>query len=175
MELIYTHLRSLKAGSQRDNARNATAFMNLFRFLLTRLSRGLVLLIAPTILAIIVFALYTFNSHPAAIRVPKWDTAHIKRDRELVIAAVATHNTTWVQRDFPDWGHRIYVADDKWEEDGVPKHKGREAMVYLTYIIDNYYTLPNLMVFLHGRRWQWHNDDPEWGKPDKPRRSESTY
>lgn len=32
------------------------------------------------------------------------------------------------------------------------------------YIIDNYEAFPDLMVFIHGERYQWHNDDPTYGK-----------
>ena len=31
------------------------------------------------------------------------------------------------------------------------------------YIIDNYDTLPDVMVFIHSLRYQWHNDDPLYG------------
>ncbi|KAI9891688.1 MAG: hypothetical protein M1814_002438 [Vezdaea aestivalis] len=134
------------------------------KFVAQRVSRYAAALFAPAIIVLFILAVYNFNSHPAAVHAPKWDTAHVQRDQELVIAAVRAHNTTWVQRELPEWGYAIYVADNPKAEGGVPKHKGREAMVYLTYIIDNYYNLPNLMVFLHGRRWQWHNDDPDWGK-----------
>jgi hypothetical protein len=30
-------------------------------------------------------------------------------------------------------------------------------------MIDNYHALPELMVFIHGERYQWHNDDPLYG------------
>ena len=42
----------------------------------------------------------------------------------------------------------------------VAKNKGNEASAYLTYIINNYASLPDYMVFLHALRYQWHNDDP---------------
>lgn len=32
------------------------------------------------------------------------------------------------------------------------------------YIIDNYDNLPDLVVFRHAHRFQWHNDDPLWGE-----------
>lgn len=40
----------------------------------------------------------------------------------------------------------------------VPKNKGREAMVYLTYIIDHFDALPNVTVFLHAADNQDHNE-----------------
>jgi len=43
-------------------------------------------------------------------------------------------------------------------------NKGHEALVYLTYIIDNYEQLPSIVVFLHshknGWRTAWHTDTP---------------
>jgi hypothetical protein len=45
-------------------------------------------------------------------------------------------------------------------------NKGREAMVYLTYIIDHYNDLPSTIVFLHHHRdgWPggWHTDAPNY-------------
>jgi hypothetical protein len=35
-------------------------------------------------------------------------------------------------------------------------NKGTEASVYLKYIIDNYYNLPEYIVFLHGHEHSWH-------------------
>lgn len=42
----------------------------------------------------------------------------------------------------------------------VLKNEGHEASVYLTYIINHYWDLPDYMVFIHAKRYQWHNDDP---------------
>jgi hypothetical protein len=35
-------------------------------------------------------------------------------------------------------------------------------MVYLTYIIDHYASLPDNVLFIHPNRYQWHNDDPDY-------------
>lgn len=44
----------------------------------------------------------------------------------------------------------------------VPKNKGREAMAYLTYLIDHYHSFPSTVTFLHSHRdgWPggWHTD-----------------
>ena len=46
------------------------------------------------------------------------------------------------------------------------RNKGREANVYLTYIIDHYDDFPDIVVFLHAHRngsdIAWHNDDPNF-------------
>ncbi|KAK4505842.1 hypothetical protein PRZ48_003807 [Zasmidium cellare] len=54
----------------------------------------------------------------------------------------------------------VYVADDPNAAWTVPRNKGREGMVYLTYIVDNYDELADIVIFSHANRYQWHNDDP---------------
>ena len=45
----------------------------------------------------------------------------------------------------------------------VPANKGHEAMSYLTFMIDNYDHVPSAgAVFVHGARFQWHNDHAEY-------------
>jgi Protein of unknown function (DUF3431) len=45
----------------------------------------------------------------------------------------------------------------------VPANRGHEAMAYLTFIIDNYDHIPSAgAVFVHGARFQWHNDEPQY-------------
>ncbi|OQE21148.1 hypothetical protein PENSTE_c012G07471 [Penicillium steckii] len=45
----------------------------------------------------------------------------------------------------------------------VPANRGHEAMAYLTFLIDNYKNIPSSgAVFIHGSRWAWHNDAPDY-------------
>ncbi|PMD41148.1 hypothetical protein L207DRAFT_426337 [Hyaloscypha variabilis F] len=45
----------------------------------------------------------------------------------------------------------------------VPANRGHEGMAYLTFIIDNYDHIPAAgAVFVHGARFQWHNDEPQY-------------
>ncbi|KAJ5683257.1 hypothetical protein N7462_006422 [Penicillium macrosclerotiorum] len=45
----------------------------------------------------------------------------------------------------------------------VPANRGHEAMAYLTFLIDNYDNIPAAgAVFVHGSRWAWHNDAPDY-------------
>jgi len=45
----------------------------------------------------------------------------------------------------------------------VPANRGHEAMAYLTFMIDNYDHIPAAgVVFVHGARFQWHNDEPQY-------------
>ncbi|KAI0111169.1 hypothetical protein GGR51DRAFT_67879 [Nemania sp. FL0031] len=81
---------------------------------------------------------------------------------ELVVASVKAENTSWIPALLPDWQTNIYVADDPGAPLTVPENKGREAMVYLTYIIDRYDSLPQNALFIHASRFAWHNDDPDY-------------
>ncbi|KAF2495229.1 hypothetical protein BU16DRAFT_462032, partial [Lophium mytilinum] len=40
----------------------------------------------------------------------------------------------------------------------VPQNKGHEAMVYLTFIINNWAQLPRRVIFVHGHRSSWHQE-----------------
>ncbi|KAI1422751.1 hypothetical protein F5Y12DRAFT_600194 [Xylaria sp. FL1777] len=85
-----------------------------------------------------------------------------EHDLELVVASVKAENTTWFHTHLPTWHKNIYVADDAGAALTVPRNKGREAMVYLTYMIDRYESLPRSVVFVHASRFAWHNDDPDY-------------
>ncbi|KAI0893137.1 hypothetical protein F4806DRAFT_477131 [Annulohypoxylon nitens] len=86
----------------------------------------------------------------------------IRRETEIVVASTSDEDASWVYRHFPQWNPKVYIVDDPLTLLTVPKNKGREAMVYLTYIIDNYDTLPDTTIFIHASRFQWHNDDPDY-------------
>lgn len=62
------------------------------------------------------------------------------------------------------------------EDEGMlhpPKNKGREAMAYLTFLIDHYANLPSSMVFLHphleGWPKAWHTDNGNYNNADSVR------
>jgi hypothetical protein len=80
--------------------------------------------------------------------------------RILVVAKTMEEDTTWIQQELPELQTAIYEVDNP--EPGeyrVPHNKGHEAMVYLTYIIDHYDELPEIMIFVHAGRIAWHNND----------------
>ncbi|KAL3419281.1 hypothetical protein PVAG01_09504 [Phlyctema vagabunda] len=63
--------------------------------------------------------------------------------------------------------HCVYTVDGPdragTDELRVPANRGHEAMVYLTFLIDNYAQIPAAgVVFIHGTRWAWHNDAPDY-------------
>lgn len=58
------------------------------------------------------------------------------------------------------WGTAIYTVDD----DDAPlraRNKGHEASVYLTYIVDNYDFLPDVMIFIHSHQKHKHGTRAE--------------
>lgn len=57
-----------------------------------------------------------------------------KRRTAVVVASQRTENATWLSTYFPDWEKNIYAVDDSTAELTVPENKGRESMVYLTYV-----------------------------------------
>ncbi|EEQ90995.1 uncharacterized protein BDCG_06115 [Blastomyces dermatitidis ER-3] len=82
----------------------------------------------------------------------------------VVVAGLRSSNTKWLPKAFPQWDMHIYIADDEPTQLRIPRNKGREAMVYLTYMIDHYDDHPNdtAVLFLHADQNQWHNDDEKY-------------
>lgn len=81
---------------------------------------------------------------------------------EIVVASMAEEDTTWLAEYLPEWKTNIYVVNDARARLTVPMNKGRESMVYLTYMIDHYDDLPESVLFIHASRFAWHNDDPDY-------------
>lgn len=65
-----------------------------------------------------------------------------RSDAELVVASLEAEDTSWISTHLPDWYSHIYIVDNPRARLRVPENKGREAMVYLTHIIDHYSNLP---------------------------------
>jgi uncharacterized protein DUF3431 len=79
----------------------------------------------------------------------------------VVLAATKKDNLTILEQGSglrPGDEQIVYVADDPSAVHHVPVNKGNEAMVYLSFLIDRYDTLPDLMVFMHAGRSSWHNN-----------------
>ena len=81
---------------------------------------------------------------------------------EIVVASLKSENTSWVQQHLPNWFRSIYIVDDPSAKLTVPRNKGREAMVYLSHLVNNYDTIAETTIFVHASRFAWHNDDPDY-------------
>ncbi|KAF1945918.1 hypothetical protein EJ02DRAFT_337380 [Clathrospora elynae] len=84
------------------------------------------------------------------------------RRTAVVVASQHSENAMWLHKYFPQWEKNIYSVDDPNAALTVPKNKGRESMVYLTYIIDHYESLADNVLFIHPNRYQWHNDNYDY-------------
>lgn len=78
--------------------------------------------------------------------------------KTIVMARLKSEDVSWVYNELHGFNHSIYVVDDDTAEFQVPQNKGREAMAYLTYIIDHYDRLPDTVLFFHPHRSTWHNN-----------------
>ena len=54
------------------------------------------------------------------------------------------------------WKSAVYTVDDPEAPLHTTGNKGHEASVYLTYIIENYYNLPSIVVFIHSHQKHKH-------------------
>jgi len=86
--------------------------------------------------------------------------------RTLVVASTKDESTSWISDKLHDilapngpLNLAIYLADDVTVKLRPPLNKGREANIYLSYIIDFYDALPDFTIFMHSHRTAWHNND----------------
>ncbi|KAH8904645.1 hypothetical protein BR93DRAFT_980396 [Coniochaeta sp. PMI_546] len=80
--------------------------------------------------------------------------------KALVIASTSTlppHETSWISSVPSSWDIHLYNTD---LPGVVPINKGNEAMPYLTYIIDHYTSLPDIIFFHHSHAQSWHQSLP---------------
>lgn len=86
----------------------------------------------------------------------------------LVVSRVAADgDSSWLTMLAERYHLCIYNVDAPLDRTSVnlqvPANRGHEAMTYLTFIIDNYADFPaSGAVFVHGSRWAWHNDSPDY-------------
>ena len=110
-------------------------------------------------------------------------------DKIIVMAKLEQENTDWVAECLPEyptlppfhpipqliflrsWQRAIYTVNPSSSPSTTPSNtlttplnKGHESMAYLTYIIDNYASLPSTLAFIHshasGFLSAWHTDTP---------------
>ncbi|KAB2579366.1 hypothetical protein BFW01_g6294 [Lasiodiplodia theobromae] len=99
----------------------------------------------------------TPDEDPFRPGVPKPDGNY---SRVLVVPRMKGEDVSWiddVREELPDLQTAVYVMDDPWADFRVPKNKGRESMAYLTYVIDHYDDLPDVVLFFHAHKVGWHN------------------
>ncbi|KAK4498753.1 hypothetical protein PRZ48_009263 [Zasmidium cellare] len=90
----------------------------------------------------------------------------------LVVSRVAADgDPTWLEPLKEKYHLCVYTVDGVRDKTSyhlqVPANRGHEAMVFLTFLADNYENIPAAgAVFVHGARYQWHNDSPDYDNLD---------
>ena len=77
----------------------------------------------------------------------------------MVVPRMKEEDISWMDEELSDIEVIVYVANDPESPLHPPKNKGHEVMVYLTYIIDHYDRLPDVVIFMHAHRFTHHNDE----------------
>ncbi|PYH47677.1 DUF3431 domain-containing protein [Aspergillus saccharolyticus JOP 1030-1] len=77
----------------------------------------------------------------------------------LVVPQADGEDTSWIEFELPEWQSAVYAVNDPSAPLHPPKNKGHEVMVYLSYIIEHYDQLPDIIAFMHSHQFAWHNDD----------------
>lgn len=133
-----------------------------------KLRAALSLLIYPFVFAVLLTfaAKLLFGGRPTSSPPPVTKPSHGSLEHQpgpiskaLVVASTKKDDTTWLYDISPslNWTINHYRVDDPLNPAlSVPSRKGNEAMVYLTYIIDNYESLSDVIFFHHGHPRAWH-------------------
>lgn len=79
--------------------------------------------------------------------------------RALIIPRTTSEDVSWITTENLSVIPLIYTVDDPKSPLRTPRNKGHEVMVYLTYIITHYTTLPDISIFMHAHRHSWHNNE----------------
>jgi hypothetical protein len=79
--------------------------------------------------------------------------------RTVVVGKREWEDVSWIETELSSYEQAVYDVNSRNAKLHVPKNKGNEVMVYLTYIIDHYDVLNDISVFVHSDRWAWHNND----------------
>ena len=83
------------------------------------------------------------------------------RTKTIVFARPQSGDVYWLPIADSNTTIAIYVVDNPSlsPDYTIPQNKGREAMVYLTYIIDHYENLSDVSIFTHSYMISSHNND----------------
>lgn len=129
-----------------------------------QLQAAFTFIVRPLLLATLftVFIRILFSSPNKTIIATAGPTADQPRllTKALVVASTGRQlleDVSWLADVGKDWRIFHYVTDAPLHPDlSVPVAKGNEAMAYLTYIIDHYDHLPDIVLFHHSHRRAWH-------------------
>ena len=78
--------------------------------------------------------------------------------RVMVVPRMKDDDISWIAHELSSLDVIVYVANDPKAPLHPPKNKGHEVMTYLSYIVDHYNSLPDIVIFMHSHRWTHHNN-----------------
>ncbi|KAK9777793.1 hypothetical protein SCAR479_05476 [Seiridium cardinale] len=117
-----------------------------------RLCSRVHLTVASRILALLFFVLLIFNLSQLKNPAPTHSKAVV-----VAASSASSKETSWLSRVPRDWSVYQYITNETISTAlSTPLNKGNEAMVYLTYIIDHYDKLPDVVFFRHDHYEAWH-------------------
>jgi hypothetical protein len=76
---------------------------------------------------------------------------------KLIVAVRHVEDISWLDVKLGDIDHLVYQHLDPEAVHNVDFNNGREASAYVSYIIENYDKLPNMLIFMHGHEQSWHH------------------
>jgi hypothetical protein len=84
-------------------------------------------------------------------------------DKAVVMGALSTDDVAWATTKLNGWDAFVYAVDNNTTMlPHTDRNKGKEANPYLTYIIQNYDSLPLTVAFVHSHEFgflkAWHTD-----------------
>jgi hypothetical protein len=104
-----------------------------------------------------------------------------RKDKDLVVvSAHYKEDLDWLKKS--DWD--VVVCDKPGAQPmnfeanptcSLDQNRGREASVYLKYIIENYDSLPNYIAFIHGHEKDWHQSEDILELIRKAKKEEHSY
>lgn len=125
-----------------------------------QLRAALSFVIRPLLLAVLVTVFFRSLFSPRSTKPKAAPTARKETTKALVIAStsdLSDSQSAWISQVPASWVVHNYVTDAQTSPElSVPVNKGNEAMVYLTYIIDHYDRLPDVVFFHHAHHTAWH-------------------
>lgn len=92
-------------------------------------------------------------------------TSRLPNDKAVVMGALSTDEVDWATTKLNGWDAFVYTVDNITMLPHTDRNKGNEANAYLTYIIQNYDSLPSTVAFVHshesGFPKAWHTDNKQ--------------
>jgi hypothetical protein len=120
--------------------------------------------VATTILCSLFLIHIYYSSHPRNGTIPTSQphfapgVAKTEYTKTVVMARMSNEDVSWVYKELTEFNYSIYTMDNNSADYYVPQNKGREAMAYVTYIVDHYHDLPDTVLFFHPHKSTWHNN-----------------